>query len=146
MSTELDQLTTKGLAALEQGHALVALMHFEAAAKIELTPTVASCLGFCLAKEYQQFQMGISLCISALNQEPNKALHYLNLARVQDLIGQRRKAIATLRKGLRQQGHQPVVAELKRMGLRKTPIFSQLSRDNPLNKYGGRIFKRLGLR
>jgi len=143
---ELEQLTNKGLSALEQGHVVVALMHFEAAAKLKPTPTVASCLGYCLAKEYQQYQMGISMCVAALKQEADNALHYLNLARVQDLAGHRQKAIATLRKGLRQRGHQRIIAELKRLGLRKSPIFPHLSRDNPLNKYGGKIFKRLGLR
>lgn len=146
MNSELDLLITKGLSALEQGHALVALMHFEAAAKIDRTPTVASCLGFCLAKEYQQFQMGSSLCVAALQQEPDNALHYLNLARIQDLAGQRQKAISILRKGLRQKGHQQIIMELKRLGLRKPPIFPHLSRDNPLNKLGGKLFKRLGLR
>ncbi|OHB25627.1 MAG: hypothetical protein A2X84_05395 [Desulfuromonadaceae bacterium GWC2_58_13] len=146
MATDLEQLIAKGLSALEEGHALVAAMHFEAAAKINRTPTVASCLGYCLAKEYQQFQMGSSMCVSALKQEPDNALHYLNLARIQDLAGQRQKALATLRKGLRQKGHHQIVAELRRLGLRKSPIFPHLSRDNPLNKYGGKIFKRLGLR
>ncbi len=146
MTTELDHLIAKGLSALEQGHAVVALMHFEAAAKINQTPTVTSCLGFCMAKEYQQIQMGHSLCVSALKQEPNNALHYLNLARIQNLAGQRQKAIATLKKGLRQKGHQQIITELKRLGRRKPPLFQQLSRNNPLNKYGGKIFTRLGLR
>jgi len=146
MPTELDHLIAKGLTALEQGHALVAMMHFESAAKINRTPTVASCLGFCLAKEYQQIQLGSSMCVSALKQEPDNALHYLNLARIQGLAGQRQKAIAILRKGLRQKGHQQIITELKRLGLRSSPIFPHLSRDNPLNKYGGKLFKRLGLR
>lgn len=146
MADELQQLITKGLSALEQGHGLVALVHFESAAKISLTPTVASCLGYCMAKEYQQYQMGVTMCVSALKQEPDNALHYLNLARIQDLAGHRQKAISILRKGLRQRGHHQVIAELRRLGLRKSPIFPHLSRDNPLNKYGGKIFKRLGLR
>ncbi len=146
MTTELDQLIAKGLSALKQGHAVVALMHFESAAKIKQTPTVASCLGYCLAKEYQQIQMGTSLCISALKQEPDNALHYLNLARIQDLAGQRQKSIATLRKGLRQKGHQQIITELKRLGRRKSPIFPHLPRNNPLNKYSGKFFARFGLR
>jgi hypothetical protein len=99
-----------------------------------------------MAKEYQQIQMGLSMCVSALQQEPDNALHYLNLARIQDLAGQRQKAIATLRKGLRQKGHQQIITELKRLGRRKPPLFQQLSRDNPLNKYGGKFFSHLGLR
>jgi Flp pilus assembly protein TadD len=143
---ELDSLITKGLTAIEQGNTLLAMMHFENAARIRRTPTVLSCLGFCIAKEHRQLKKASSLCLEAINQEPNLPLHYLNLARVQKLAGHRFRAIKILQMGLKQPGNQKIVAELKVLGIRRPPLFQKLDRDHPLNKYGGKFFARLGLR
>ncbi|WP_432822109.1 tetratricopeptide repeat protein [Trichloromonas sp.] len=143
---ELDLLVAQGLTAIEQENTLLAMMHFENAARIRRTPTVLSCLGFCIAKEHGQLQKASSLCLEAIHQEPNVPLHYLNLARVQRLAGHRLRAIKILQMGLKQPGNQQIVAELKQLGIRKPPLFVQLSRDHPLNKLGGKFFARLGLR
>lgn len=137
---------TRGLAALNRDDTLEALMHFEHADRLGRTPLTASCLGYCLAREQRQLQQGLSLCFAALRQEAGNPLLYLNLARVHLLAGQRLKAITVLQKGHRLRGGEIVRPHLTRLGLRKAPVFKSLPRDHPLNKYGGKLLARIGLR
>ncbi|MEJ2200884.1 MAG: hypothetical protein P8X63_07710 [Desulfuromonadaceae bacterium] len=136
----------KGRTALDQGNTLVAMMHLESAARISRTPTVLSCLGFCIAQEKKQLQKAAAMCLDAIKEEPNVPLHYLNLARIQNLSGHRLKAIRVLQRGLKYPGNQQIVAELKRLGIRKPLLFQQFGRNHPLNKYTGLLLTRLGLR
>jgi Flp pilus assembly protein TadD len=143
---ELNQLIRKGVVAAEKGDTLVALVHFEDAAKLEATPTVRSYLAFCLARERRQLQKAISLCNEALQQEPNNPLHFLNLGRVYLVAGQKGKAIQTLRRGLKLGRNPLIMEELKRLGMRQPPVFPSMGREHPLNKYLGLMLKRLGMR
>jgi len=141
-----NDLIRKGVAALDDGNTLVALLHFDEAAKTSPTPVVLSYLGYCLAREHRQMQKGLSLCLNALQSDPNNPLFYLNLGRVYLLAGHKTKAISTFRRGLRQGRNPQIIEELKRLGLRGTPAFPSLSRNNPLNKYYGLLLEKLGLR
>ena len=137
---------TRGLQALGQDKTLEALVHFEHADRLGRTPLTASCLGYCLAREHRQLQQGLALCFAALRQEPGNPLLYLNLGRVHLLAGQRLKAITVLKKGHRLPGGEMVRPHLSSLGLRKAPVFKSLDRDHPLNKFGGKLLTRIGLR
>lgn len=137
---------TRGLAALDRDNTLEALIHFEQADRLGRTPLTASCLGYCLAREHRQLQRGIALCFEALRQEPGNPLLYLNLGRVHLLAGQRLKAITVLQKGHKLRGGEIVRPHLTNLGLRKSPVFKSLPRDHPLNKFGGKLLARFGLR
>jgi len=139
-------LLKKGLAAIEEGNTLVALLHFDEAVKIDPTPIALSYLGYCLAREHQQIQKALALCLNALQADPNNPIFYLNLGRVYLLAGHKAKAIKTFRKGLKQGRSPEIIEELKGLGLRGTPAFPSLSRGNFLNKYFGLLLEKLGLR
>lgn len=141
-----DALIQKGIAAIEDGNTLVALLHFEKAARLEPSPVALSYLGYCLARENRQMQKALSLCTNALQADPHKPLYYLNLGRVYLLSGEKGKAIKTFRKGLKQGRSPQIIEELKALGLRGTPTILALSRNNPLNKYLGLLMEKLGLR
>jgi tetratricopeptide (TPR) repeat protein len=116
-----------------------------------------------MAKERGQYRDAIRLCETALAAEPHNAAHYLNLGRVYLLTKQKGKALATFRKGMskdastggaeaaesaeRQAKHQALIlAELRKMGIRRQAPFPSLPRDHALNRNVGKLLVRLGLR
>jgi tetratricopeptide (TPR) repeat protein len=145
-TTKATDLIRKGMAALHEGSTLVAMVHFEDAMKLDDSPTARSFLAFCLAKEQHQFGRAATLCLSAMQEEPNKALHYLNLGRIYLLAGEKTRAIKTFRKGLKLERNRQIIDELKKLGLRQPPVVKTLHRDNPLNKCLGILFQKLGMR
>jgi tetratricopeptide (TPR) repeat protein len=140
------QQVEQGAATAEQGNTLVALIHLESAALQGSTPLLASYLGYCLARERHEFKKGVSLCLEALKQEPEQAIHYLNLGRVYVAAGQKELAIKTLRRGLKLGRNRLIPEELKKFGIRKEPVVRTLPRNHPLNKYLGLLSALLGVR
>ena len=143
---EFRELVEQGAALADGKNTLEALIQLEKAAFLGSTPVLNSYLGYCLAIERRQFKKAASLCSKALKEEPGQATHYLNLGRVYLAAGQKAQAIKTLRQGLKRGRNRYIVEELRRLGIRKQPIFSSLSRRHPLNKHAGVILTRLGMR
>lgn len=146
MMKEYETLTRRGTSAVEKGNTVEALMYFENASQIADTPLVKGYLGYCLARERGKLKEGASMCLEAMQKDPGNPVLYLNLGRIYALSGQRRQAIRTYQKGLKMGCDQRLVTELQHLGIRKNPVFESLSRQNPLNKFCGLIFNRLGLR
>src|SRR5574337_612918 len=140
------QQVKRGVAAAEQSNTLEGLFHLENAALLGTSPILASYLGYCLARERHQFKKGAGLCLEALKEEPQQPIHYLNLARVYLAAGEKARAIKTLRQGLKMGRNRLILEELKKLGIRKLPVFRSLSRAHPLNKHVGLLFTRLGMR
>ncbi len=146
MSDSLDSILRKGERALLSNNTLVALVQFEMAMAMQPSPSVKSKLAYCLAKERQQYQQAMQLCREALQAEPSNPDHYYQLSRIYLVAGQKRKAIKSLRKGLKFRRHQPIIDELNRLGLRKPPVFSSLPREHILNRTAGLLLAKLGSR
>lgn len=146
MDEELCNLIARGEKALAKGETLVALMHFETADQRGPVPAVQSALAYCLAKEKRQYQRAVTLCRQALEAEPAEARHYYHLGRIYLAAGQKPLAITAFRRGLKLRRYQPIVEELRRLGVRKPPVFSSLPRDHFLNKSIGLLLNRLGTR
>lgn len=140
------QLVKRGIAAADQGNTLDALLHLETAARLGSTPTLASYLGYCVARERRQFKHGTGLCRQALLKEPEQAVHYLNLGRVFLAAEEKKLAITTFQRGLKRGRHRLILEELKKLGMRKPPVVPFLSRNHPLNKVLGMVFSRLQMR
>jgi Flp pilus assembly protein TadD len=139
-------LVQQGTAAMNRGDTLTALLSFQDAAKAKSTPVLCSNLAYCMARERRQIQKGISLCREALAVEPANPQHYLNLGRIYLLTEKKDTAIQTFRQGLKMGKSPEIVIELKRLGVRKEALLPALSRSNPLNRFFGLVFHRLGLR
>lgn len=136
----------QGESALASGETLVALVHFEAAARLRDVPAAKSALGYCLAKERRQYQQGVSLCREAIAADPADPRHYYHLGRIFLLTRQKTQAIAAFRRGLKLKRHQPIMDELRRLGIRKPPVFSTLDRQHVLNRSFGVLLTRFGFR
>ncbi len=146
MMKEFEDLTKQGTIAVERGNTVEALIHFENASQIAKTPLVNCYLGYCLARERGKLKEGASMCLEAIQKDPRNPAFYLNLGRIYALAGQRLQAIRTYQKGLKMGCDKRLISELRHLGIRKNPVFNSLSRRNPVNKYCGILFNRLGLR
>ena len=140
------KLSQRALDALTTGDPQAALPLLERALKVQDNPALHSYLGYCIAKERGQVRKGRDLCLASLEIEPQNPAHYLNLAKVHQIAGQKAEAIAALRKGMEAGGSPEVLALLNLLGTRKPPPIRFLPRDNPLNKWIGIALGRIGLR
>jgi len=136
-------LLSQALAAAEEGNTLLALMHLERLPTDCRPPVAWSYLGYCLARERQHYRQGQGFCQKALQQDSTNPLHYLNLGRIYLLAGQKTKAINVFRRGLRCGRDARIIAELKMLGLRRSPVFRSLSRSHLLNRLAGKLRHRL---
>lgn len=137
----------KGMEALTEGRHREALAFFEAAIQLDKRlgrerpqARYLSQYGLCLGAVTQRKYEGIQFCREAAEMESyNPDLHW-NLGRVLLAANRRRDAFQALLRGLGlQRDHPGIVAELRRMGIRRRPILPFLSRDNPLNMFLGRF-------
>ena len=71
-------------------------------------------------------------------------MHYLNLGRVYLTVGDKYAAIKAFRNGLLHEKNQLIAEELNRIGWRDLPVFTDLPREHPLNRYLGKLLKKLG--
>jgi Flp pilus assembly protein TadD len=79
---------------------------------------------------------GLRLCERAIRFGAYEPQVVTNLARIYEAIGARGKAVALLRRGLREHpGHPAMAHAIDRLSPRRRPPLSMLERDNPLNKH-----------
>ncbi len=105
-------------------------------------------LGSIMEKEHQS---SIATCRKALvvfkstNPRTIKKVYpilYLNLGRALLAAGRRKEAVESFKNGLKHDAdHSELLSELQRIGIRKRPLVSFLSRSNPINKYAGKMIR-----
>jgi tetratricopeptide (TPR) repeat protein len=123
-----------------------ALACLEKALRLEDNPAWYSYLGYCTAKERGQVAKGIELCLASLEAGPDVPDHYLNLAKIHLVSGNKSESLRVLREGMSRGGSEEILAMLHRFGARNPPVFPFLARSNPLNRYIGLFLSRIGLR
>ena len=143
---EAEDLVAKGVAALENDHTHLALVCFERAAEVEMSPTVCSGLGYCIAAARGDVDKGMQLCREAIEHDPENAFHYRNLGSVLLLAGNKGEAIQVFRQGLRLRKDNGIIRKLDALGTRKPPVIKSLGRNHFLNRMLGSILSRLGFR
>ena len=141
-----EELFKKGLEALASGKKIPALASFEKALELEDNPAFYSYFALCIAKERGQVRRAIKLCEEALQKDRENTAHYLNLGKILLHAGNRDDAVMVFRVGLNYGPNLMIIDELNKLVTRKPPVISFLNRTNPINKYLGFIFNKLGLR
>jgi len=134
------------LAALAADETLTALSHIEKALLLRDAPEWYSFLGVCIARERGQFRKGLELCQTSLAAEPDNPVHFLNLGRVHLAGGDKIAALHAVRQGMSKGGNPELLQLLERLGTRRRPVISALSRSNPINKFLGMLLSRMGIR
>ena len=125
---------------------LAALGHLEKALKLQDNPSWYSYLGYCIAKQRGQINKGIDLCLSSLELEREEPVHYLNLGNIHLVSGNKSEALRVFREGMVRGNHKEIQRRLDEIGMRKSPVFKSLPRNNPVNRYLGILLSKLGLR
>src|SRR5208283_1458311 len=141
-----EELFKKGVGALASGKMIPALASFEKALELEDNPAFYSYFALCIAKERGQVRKAIKLCEEALQKDRENTAHYLNLGKILLQAGNRNDAIMVFRGGLKYGTDLLIIDELVKLAIRKPPVISFLSRNNPINKYLGILFNKLELR
>ncbi len=136
----------EGIRALSAKRTGEALQWFEKVVTEERTPLVRAYLAYCRAKVQGNYREAIALCLVAMKEEPRNTDIYLNLGRIYLLSGQRKPAIRAFDLGLRYGKNPQIMNELTLLGQRKVPPLPFLRRSNPINKYLGKLLKKLGMR
>lgn len=145
-SDDYTTLLSKGIAAAEKGQFPTAQAYLDQAAGVRRSPEVMSYLALCLARGHKKVQAAHKLCREAMDQDPANSLHYLIMGRILLMAGRRENAITTFRQGLRTSPNPKIISELKKLGLRKPPVFASLERGHFINRVSGKLLSRLGLR
>lgn len=86
---------------------------------------------------------GLNLCRNAAGRETLQADVFLNLALAELHLGHRKRACSAITQGLNLDGRHAALLKLRsRMGVRRQPCVRFLKRDNPLNRWLGKVTYR----
>ena len=143
---EAKELFIMGLESLKNKETSAALDYLEKAVNLVRDPLYCSYLAICLAKEKGEFRRAVSLCKEAIKNDPKNSSHFLNLGRIQLLANQKKDAIRVFHIGLRCGDNRHIKAELNKFGMRRLPPIPFLVRENPINKFLGKLTYKLGFR
>lgn len=124
--------------------------------KYENDPFVLSCFGYLSACVAGKYRNGIESCVLAITLLKKKMLRnednfeeelfaalYLNLGKAYLAGGKKKDAVATLHKGLQfDKQNSDLLAEVRKLGIRKKTPLSFLDRSNPLNAIFGRMLRK----
>lgn len=144
LDTEAFREFKQGLTLLRDEYAFKALPHMRRALELDKNnPYYMSYLGVVLARAEEKWGEAERLCDAAVRLKRNQAQLYLNLAEVYSAAGRRDEALETLQAGLKYARRDVrLTIALNRLVNRRPPIFSFLSRKNPLNRHLGMLRHR----
>jgi CheY-like chemotaxis protein len=138
-------LYLKGISLWENENLEKALLCFQRAHELNPDdPHIASYLGLVLVNS-GIYERGFQLCREALKKKPVDEAAIFNLGQAYLMSSRRNGARLTFLRGARVcDDKQRFLDELTKMGMRRKPIISFLSRDNPLNRWLGKLTYRPG--
>lgn len=137
---DINTIVEEGIRLTKEGRFSEALKIFDQDLSFTHNPAAMSFYALCLAEVEGNYERAISLCLMAAEKEFYNPEIYLNLGRIFLMNGQKSVAVKAFKKGLRFDGtHTGLMGELKKLGLRRRPVFSFLSRTNALNRLFGRL-------
>ncbi len=144
LETEAFREFKQGLTLLRDDYAEKALPHMRRAVELDKNnPYYMSYLGVILARSENKWAEAEQLCDSAVRMKRSQAQLYLNLAEVYATAGRREDAVEALQSGLKFARRDVRLSlALNRLTARRQPVFSFLSRTNPLNRQFGLLRHR----
>lgn len=127
-----------------EGYDLLARAASAVPKQSDLPARVFSFLGVAMARCEGRRREGLELCRYAVKREPREAENWGNLAVLYLMVGERRKAVRALDKGLWLSADNESLLRMRtEVGCRRRPPLPFLSRENPLNVAAGRLRHRL---
>ncbi len=141
----LEQVTT----AAEDGSYQLALIYLSQAGQYRNNPVLQSYGAYCMAgltTDRRKLREAVRLCQDSMQRDSGNSLHYLLQGRIFLFMDDRKNAVKIFQSGLKIAPNPKIIAEVKRIGMRKTAIFEKLERNHPANFLLGKLLSRLGLR
>jgi len=134
----------EGQSELERERVDAALAHFRAAHRLDPTsPRYRSYFGLCLGLGERRFDRALELCRSGAKEEFFNPALYHNLARLHLAFGFKAEGIRFLRRGLMiDPQNANILAEMRRLGVRKKPVLGFLRRGHLFNRWFGKLRNR----
>jgi tetratricopeptide (TPR) repeat protein len=150
MNTDhFDDILEQVVDAAENGSFQLASTFLSQAGQYVNSPLLQSYRAYCtagLTQDRRQQREAVIACQESIQRDPANSVHYLLQGRVLLLMGDRKNAVRVFKAGLKIAPNPKIIAEVKRIGIRKSEVFEKLDRNHPLNIYLGKLFSRLGLR
>jgi tetratricopeptide (TPR) repeat protein len=144
--TQLHPEYVEGRRFLRQGNLAAALACFKAANQSTVDSHIHASLYLSylgLTQVMLNDVSGLNLCRRAAQEEAHRGDVFENLARAELRMGHRKQACEALRRGLKVESGHTGLRELRtEMGVRRPPALGFLDRDNPLNRFLGRLTYR----
>ena len=141
---EIDKVIEDGMNLARGGEYAEALKVFEEDLCFTQNPMAMSYYALCLASAEGNYDKAISLCLMAAEKEFYNPEIYFNLGRIFLLSGQKGVAVKAFRKGLSfDNSHSGLLGEIRRLGVRRKPVLTFLSRQNAVNKFLGILSYRV---
>ena len=110
----------------------------------EVPAKLQSYYGLCLAIHNHDIKGSLEYCRAALKKEFFQPDLYLNLGKVYLLARQKAVAVHAFNKGLKlDDGHAGILNELRKLGIRETPVISFLTRGHFINRILGELRYRV---
>ncbi len=142
----LNEIIEQGISLAREGRYKAALDVFDQDICFTQNAAAMAYYALCLAEEERNFERALSLCLMAVEKEFYNPDVYLNLGRILVLNRQKSTALKAFKKGLGYDGaNRDIIAEIRRLGLRRRPVFTFLPRQHPLNKYLGMLSKGIAM-
>jgi tetratricopeptide (TPR) repeat protein len=140
---EVNRNVDRGIDLAKEGLYTEALKIFDENLGFTQNPVAMSYYAVSLATAEGYYDKAISLCLMAAEKEFYNPEIYLNLGRIFLLNGQKSVAFKAFRKGLRfDNSHTGIIGEVRRLGIRRRPVLSFLSRGNTVNRLLGMLIVR----
>lgn len=112
---------------------------------MELPSLFYSYLGFGIAYRERRIREGLDLCRHACRISFYEPENFVNLARTCLIAGARAEAFRAIRRGYSLDSSDPTLRKLHRkLGVRRPPVVRFLGRENPVNRWLGRVRHSLG--
>ncbi len=133
----------RGIELAKEGLYTDALYVFDQNLSFTQNPLAMSYYALCLATAEGHYDKAISMCVMAAEKEFYNPEIYLNLGRIFLVNGQKRVAMKSFKKGLGYDiSHEDIIEEVRRLGIRRSPTLSFLHRNNPVNRFFGKLIGR----
>jgi len=144
-SPEAEKVFKEGMTLFRSGYYGKAVAKFQEAVGLEKqNPTYISYLGLLVALAHKKYSEAEQLCHTALRMKRTETQSYLNLAEVYIQDGKKEDAVETLTIGLQYTKRDVrLTRALRKLGVRRPPVFPFLERKHFLNRHVGRLRYRV---
>lgn len=137
---EMSELVARAVELAREGRYAEAMAFFERDSAFTRVPLALSYYARCLAGTGGLFERAVALGLIASEREFYNPDIYCNLGSIFLMSNQKSAAIKTFRKGLKFDGkHEGCISALVKLGARRKPVFSFLSRKNAVNRFLGML-------